>query len=269
MHTCGPAAKARCRRALGRSRSKRSGCGNSGGSRLAPAIETTTRSPARDRRRAERDVAGRVAVDDRRRRLQAQRLLDRRFGARRIGGDGRPQRRIVEHVPQQVEDHPLGGLDPAEHDDRGVGHRLLHAQPARRRPRPRERRSPNSAIAVAPRSVGAAPAAMPDTDATISRYQPMRRSTAARSWPSKPSVSATVAAASGAASAGPQVGAPGSARRSAGPPSRPRTARSGSSPPACGSRRRTGRGGGRARHRRSRACSARRRAPSRSEDRRP
>ena len=114
----------------GRSRSKRSGSGNSTGSRLAPAIDTTTRSPAPTVAPASVDVTRGVAVDDRRRRLQAQRLLDRRLGAHRIGGDGRPHRRVVEHVPQQVEDHPLGRLDPAEHDDRGVGDRLLRAQPA-------------------------------------------------------------------------------------------------------------------------------------------
>ena len=38
MHACGPCAKARCRRALARATSKRSGSANSAGSRLAAAI---------------------------------------------------------------------------------------------------------------------------------------------------------------------------------------------------------------------------------------
>ena len=62
----------------------------------------------------------------------------------------------------------------------------------------------------------------------------MRRSTASRSWPSNPSVSATVAAASGAASAGPQVGLRAQLVDEPGRHRGRRTARSGSSPPACG-----------------------------------
>ena len=50
-HTCGPWANARCRRPLGRCRSSASGSGNTAGSRLAPVIESRTRSPARDRAR--------------------------------------------------------------------------------------------------------------------------------------------------------------------------------------------------------------------------
>ena len=44
MQTCGPPANAACSFAFSRRTSKRSGSGNTAGSRLAPAIETITSS---------------------------------------------------------------------------------------------------------------------------------------------------------------------------------------------------------------------------------
>ena len=76
MQTCGPWANARCRRALSRRMSNRSGSANVSGSRFAPASEIVTSSRRADRGTGERDVAGRVAVDDRGGGLEPQRLFD-------------------------------------------------------------------------------------------------------------------------------------------------------------------------------------------------
>ena len=106
-----------------------------------------------------------------------------------------------EQEPQRVEDHPLGRLDPAEHDHGRVRDGLVLGQRAamsrRRAPPPT---SASAAIAAAPPGVGSCPVAIPDTEATISRYQPSSWATLASSRPSRPSVSATTAAASGPAS---------------------------------------------------------------------
>ena len=175
MHTCGPAANARCRRTFGRWRSKRSGSGNSAGSRLAPASETTTSVAGRDRRAGQLDVTRRVAVDDSGGRLDPQRLLDGRRHELRVGRRprrGRRRRRAGSHralriMPSVVSMPPnmmTAALDTC-------------SSPAERRPVRGAARtaSASSAIARAPSAVGARPAPMPDTEATMSRYQASRR----------------------------------------------------------------------------------------------
>ena len=127
-HTWGPWANARWRPAFGRSRSKRSGSVNTAGSRLAAAIDTRTGSPARDRDAAELDVAGRVAVHDRGGGLEPQRFLDCGVEQDRVGADSREFARALEQVRRGVGDHPLGRLDPAEQEHRGVGHDLVGAE---------------------------------------------------------------------------------------------------------------------------------------------
>jgi hypothetical protein len=69
---------------------------------------------------AEVHVGGRVAVDDRRRRLQAQRLLDGGGQQGRIRPDLLERRRMSEEVDERVADHPLHRLDAAEEHDGGV-----------------------------------------------------------------------------------------------------------------------------------------------------
>ena len=152
----GPAANARCRRTFARWRSKRSGSGNSAGSRLAPVSDTSTSVAGGDHRAGHGHVARRVPVDDSRRRFHPQRLLDRGGHERGPAGDLGPRPGVAEQQPQGVEDHPLGRLDPTEHDHRGVGDDLGVVEPAvdvgevtlhgagqlGHRPLPRRRRRP-------------------------------------------------------------------------------------------------------------------------------
>jgi len=77
---------------------------------------------------AELSVAGRVAVDHGRGRFQPQGFLDRRRDQRGVGpyefefgGGG-------EQVQHRVRDHALGGLDPAEQQDAGVGDGLVRGE---------------------------------------------------------------------------------------------------------------------------------------------
>ena len=69
---------------------------------------------------AEHGVAGRVAVDDRGRRLEPQRLLHRRRQERRIVFDERALLGVCEEVQSGIRDHPFRRLDSAEEQDRGV-----------------------------------------------------------------------------------------------------------------------------------------------------
>ena len=98
MHTCGPPANARWRRALGRSRSKRSGSGNVSGSRLAAVIEIAHEVAGGDRRAAELTSRGGVAVDHRGGGLEPQRLLDGGGQQRGVGAHPRERVGVLEQV---------------------------------------------------------------------------------------------------------------------------------------------------------------------------
>ena len=119
--TCGPWAKARWWRAFSRCTSKRSGSGN----RRRVAVRAGQRDRDEvalgDRRAGELHVARRVAVDDRRRRLQPQRLLHGVAQQRRVGPHCAQLGRVREQVVHGVGDHALRRLDAAEQDHAGVG----------------------------------------------------------------------------------------------------------------------------------------------------
>ena len=73
-----------------------------------------------DRGPAEPDDAGRVPIDCRGRRLEPQRLLDGVGEQPAVGLDERTLVGMGEEVEDRVADHPLGRLDPAEHEDADV-----------------------------------------------------------------------------------------------------------------------------------------------------
>ena len=77
---------------------------------------------------AEAHVDRRVAVDDRRGRLEPQRLLDGVTDQRQVGKDEVELLVVREEVPDEVEDHPLGRLDPTEQHHSGVRDHLVRAQ---------------------------------------------------------------------------------------------------------------------------------------------
>ena len=188
MQTCGPCAKAIWWRAFSRRTSKRSGSGNSAGSRFAPGDRDRHEVAAADRRIAEPHVAGRVAVDHRRRRLQPERLLDGAADQARVAFDERPLIGVIEQVQHRVRDHALGRLDAAEHQHRDVRDHLVAAEAAglgsRRPPRattrgrgraPARCSSASAANASVPAGVTGCPAATPVTESTIASYQPRTR----------------------------------------------------------------------------------------------
>ncbi len=121
MQACGPWAKARWRRALGARHVEAIGLRELRGVAVGGGDRDAHELAARDRRAPDLDIGGRVAIDERRGRLEAQRLLDRvgehvraRVYARELGGMG-------EQVPDRVGDHALGRLDAAEQQHGGVG----------------------------------------------------------------------------------------------------------------------------------------------------
>ena len=74
--------------------------------------------------RAEPDIVGSEPVHYRRGRFQPERLLDGGRYQGRVGEDEGELIGVGQQVQHGVGDHALGGLDPAEHQDRRVGDRL-------------------------------------------------------------------------------------------------------------------------------------------------
>ena len=73
-----------------------------------------------DGRRAEHDVACRVAVDHRRGRLHPERLFDSVPSQQRVVRDEIAHDGALQDVLDRVRNHPLGRLDPAEEQHRGI-----------------------------------------------------------------------------------------------------------------------------------------------------
>ena len=130
MHTWGPPAKARCRRAFGPPEVEAVRVGELLRVAVGARDGDGDQFAAFDRRVAEPDVAGRVAVDHRRRRLQPQRFLDRVRHQAGVGLDQRPLLGVGEQMEHRVGDHPLGRLDAAEHEHGRIGGDLLLGEPA-------------------------------------------------------------------------------------------------------------------------------------------
>ena len=98
-HTCGPCAKARWSRGRSPRRSNSVGVVVDGGVTICGRDREADEVSACDPSTAELDILGGVAVDHRRRRLEAQRFLDRGVKQRGLGTDG--VQRLA--VPQEHE----------------------------------------------------------------------------------------------------------------------------------------------------------------------
>ena len=119
---------------------------------------------------------------------------------------------VLQHVPDRVEDHPLGRLDPAEHDHRRVGDDVIGRQTAgvdgvgQQRGARTDHRSRAPASAAARSSRRRPPTSRSDRRRRLPPSRRWRRTSAAgrrptaSSAPSRPSVWATTAAATGPAS---------------------------------------------------------------------
>ena len=197
MQTCGPAAKARWRR-------RPDGAGRSGRDRGTPRDRGWRRERDGDVRPRRSpyprlDVAGGVAVHHGRRRFDSQRLLDCPVHQTRVGRTATtaPAR---EQVPDGVEHHAFGGLDAAEHDHRGVRHRLGGVESAFGH-RCGERRARSAGLQATSqrgvelghrRAAGCGtghPADVRLTESTMSRYQPSSSSVLMPSGPARPRAS--------------------------------------------------------------------------------
>ena len=105
---CGPCANARLTLALARRMLNPVGVGEHGRIPVGAADRYGDSVTALDPRAPELEIAGGVAVDDRGRRLQPYRLLDRVRQEIRAATDKCERLRVAEQVPDRVNDHALG-----------------------------------------------------------------------------------------------------------------------------------------------------------------